>query len=105
MSDGAFEAHLAELIRSAAAAGVRDALKEAPPSAPASAAPGDCSPSLSLAVTVREAAEALSVSTDTVHRMVADGRLPVVRLTPQTVRIPRIALEALCTTPQGGDPT
>ena len=44
-------------------------------------------------LTPAEAAEALRVSTDTVHRLIASGDLPALRVSPRIVRIPLPAFE------------
>lgn len=46
-------------------------------------------------LTIPEAADELRVSEDKVKALIADGRLPAVRLGPRTTRIPREGLEAL----------
>jgi excisionase family DNA binding protein len=46
-----------------------------------------------LALTLKQTADALQISLPTARRMVAEDRLPVVRLGPRTIRIPVAALE------------
>ena len=48
-----------------------------------------------LAVTLAEAARLLSVSTRTIHRLGATGRLRIVRITRDTPRVLRSDLDAL----------
>lgn len=56
------------------------------------------------ALTIGEAATVLGVSTATARRLVAAGRMPAVRLTARTVRIPTRALvELLDATTAGGE--
>ncbi|HZO87319.1 MAG TPA: helix-turn-helix domain-containing protein [Chthonomonadaceae bacterium] len=50
-----------------------------------------------LLVSVAEAARLLSVSERTIRRMIADDRLPAVRITSDAVRIARASLDALIT--------
>jgi len=47
-----------------------------------------------LVLTVPQAAAALQISMPAAYRMVADGRLPVVRLGPKSTRVPLDALRA-----------
>ena len=44
-------------------------------------------------LTVKETADLLGVSADTVSKLVKTGQLPAIRLGKRTVRIPRAALE------------
>jgi excisionase family DNA binding protein len=44
-------------------------------------------------LTPAEAAEELRVSSDTVLRLIADGRLPAIRVSSRIIRIPRPAFE------------
>jgi len=46
---------------------------------------------------ITDAAEILHVSRPTVWRMVADGRLPVIRLGKKTVRVSSEVLDSICT--------
>lgn len=44
-------------------------------------------------VTVAEAADILGVSRSTIDKMIDDGRIPVVRLSPRVIRVERSELE------------
>jgi excisionase family DNA binding protein len=46
-------------------------------------------------LTVDAVADRLSISSVTVRRLIADGKLPSVRPSPRTVRVPEEAVETL----------
>lgn len=46
-------------------------------------------------ITIQQAADALSLSTKTIRRMIADGRIPAKRIGSRTIRIPSHALEGI----------